>query len=100
MPTRPGTTFPRDLTNSLDYYQVMKKVNVHEAKAGLSALLDEVAAGGTVVICRRNVPLAELRGLPAERTRRRRIGLLQGFEVAPSFFDPLPEELIHAFSGR
>jgi PHD/YefM family antitoxin component YafN of YafNO toxin-antitoxin module len=41
----------------LVHYMVMKKVNVHEARATLSALLDEVENGGTVVICRRNVPI-------------------------------------------
>jgi antitoxin (DNA-binding transcriptional repressor) of toxin-antitoxin stability system len=79
---------------------VMKKVNVHEAKARLSALLDEVESGGAVVICRRNVPVAELRALPAMRSKRRPIGLVKGFRTPPAFFEPLPAEIVDSFEGR
>lgn len=79
---------------------VMKKVNVHEAKATLSALLDEVEGGEEIVICRRNVPVAELRALPAARRKRRPIGLIKGFRVPPAFFEPLPEEVVNSFEGR
>jgi prevent-host-death family protein len=79
---------------------IMKKVNVHEAKARLSSLLDRVAEGETVVICRRNVPAAELRPVARPRRHRRPVGLLAGFEVPPSFFEPLPDELVDAFGGR
>lgn len=81
-------------------YMVMKKVNVHEAKASLSSLLDEVAGGEAIVICRRNVPVAELRALPAARRKRRPIGLIKGFRVPPAFFEPLPEEVVQSFEGR
>lgn len=78
----------------------MKKVNVYEAKARLSSLIDRVAEGETVVICRRNVPAAELRALPRPRRQKRPIGLLAGFEVPASFFEPLPSEIVEAFEGR
>ncbi len=79
---------------------VMKKVNVHEAKATLSALLDEVEGGKAVVICRRNVPVAELRALPSTRRKRRPIGLVKGFRTPPAFFEPLPAEIVDSFEGR
>ena len=78
----------------------MKKVNLYEAKTRLSALVDRVAEGETVVICRRNVPAAELRPVPKPRRTRRPIGLAKGFTVPPSFFEPLPEDLLAAFEGR
>jgi prevent-host-death family protein len=79
----------------------MKRVNVHEAKARFSRLLDEVAAGATVLVCRRNVPVAELRPVPRPRQRKRPIGLLKGaFDVPASFFEPLPEELLRGFEGE
>jgi prevent-host-death family protein len=78
----------------------MKKVNLYEAKAHLSALVDRVAEGETVVICRRNVPAAELRPVPKARRTRRPIGLVPRFEVPASFFEPLPEELVAPFEGR
>jgi prevent-host-death family protein len=79
---------------------VMKMVNLYEAKARLSALIDRVAEGETVVICRRNVPTAELRPVPRPRRTRRPIGLVAGFTVPGSFFEPLPEDLVTAFEGR
>jgi prevent-host-death family protein len=79
----------------------MKKVNIHEAKAKLSELIDRVVDGEVVVMCRRNVPVAELRPLPRPRRRKRPIGLARGtFEVPESFFEPLPEDLLAGFEGR
>lgn len=78
----------------------MKKVNTYQAKTHLSGLLDRVAQGETVVICRRNVPAAELRPVPQPRRQKRPIGLLRGFEVPKSFFKALPEDLVAAFEGR
>ncbi|MDE0110113.1 MAG: type II toxin-antitoxin system prevent-host-death family antitoxin [Bryobacterales bacterium] len=76
----------------------MTKVNIAEAKAQLSSLLDQVQSGETVVICRRNAPIAELRPVPLERTARR-IGIDRGMKIPASFFEPLPVELIEAFEG-
>ena len=39
----------------------MIRVNVHEAKTHLSRYLERVAEGESVVICKRNIPVAELR---------------------------------------
>jgi prevent-host-death family protein len=81
--------------------RTMKKVNIHEAKAHLSALVDRVAEGEVLVICRRNVPVAELRGLPRARRRKRPIGLARGtFDVPAAFFEPLPEDVVTGFEGR
>jgi prevent-host-death family protein len=78
----------------------MKKVNLYEAKTHLSALVDRVAAGETVLICRRNVPAAELRPVPKSRRTRRPIGLVPRFTVPPSFFEPLPDDIVAALEGR
>ena len=78
----------------------MKKVNLYQAKTQLSALVDRVAEGETVVICRRNIPAAELRPVPKPRRTRRPIGLVPGFAVPASFFEPLPDDLRAAFEGR
>lgn len=78
----------------------MKRVNLYEAKAHFSALVDRVAEGETVLICRRNVPAAELRPVPKARRTRRPIGLVAGFTVPPSFFEPLPDDILAAFEGR
>lgn len=73
-------------------------VNIHEAKTRLSALLDQVAGGDRVLICKRNQPVAELRRVEAARSTPRPIGLAKGLlEIPASFFEPLPEELVEAF---
>lgn len=77
----------------------MTKVNIAEAKALLSSLVDRAESGETVVICRRNIPVAELRPLPLERTAQRRVGIDRGMKIPDSFFEPLPVELIESFEG-
>lgn len=78
----------------------MIMVNVHEAKAKLSEFLDAVAAGERVVICNRNRPVAELRAVEQTRTEPRPIGGTKGIVIPPSFFEPLPEDLLRAFNGE
>ena len=78
----------------------MKKVNVYDAKTQLSSLIDRVAEGEAVVICRRNIPAAELRPLPQPRRTRRPIGLAKGLRVPRSFFEPLPAKVVRDFEGR
>jgi antitoxin (DNA-binding transcriptional repressor) of toxin-antitoxin stability system len=80
---------------------VMLKVNVAQAKAELSKYLASAAEGETVVICNRNVPVAELRAIPQAPRKPRPVGLAHGqFRVPSRFFDPLPDDLIAAFRGR
>jgi prevent-host-death family protein len=80
---------------------VMLKVNVAQAKAKLSEYLASVARGETVVICNRNVPVAELRAVPQPGQKRRPIGLGKGqFRVPPRFFEPLPDDMVATFRGR
>jgi prevent-host-death family protein len=79
----------------------MIKLNVHEAKTHLSRYLARVEHGETVIICRRNVPVAEIRAVRQPRKSRRRFGLAkEEFQVPDSFFDPLPDDLLDAFEGR
>jgi prevent-host-death family protein len=76
----------------------MKMVNIFEAKAQLSELLDQVSKGEQVVICKRNQPIAELRPVRAPRSMPRPLGLAEGtFTVPPAFFEPLPEADLAAF---
>ena len=78
----------------------MIRINVHEAKARLSEYLARAEAGERVVICRRNVPVAELSAVRV-RTERRPFGLAKGsFKVPGEFFDPLPDELLKGFEGE
>lgn len=80
----------------------MQTINIHEAKAKLSEYLAAVEAGETVVICRRNVPVAEIVPIRQARKEPRSIGLAcdADYEIPASFFEPLPDELLKAFNGE
>lgn len=77
----------------------MIRLNIHEAKTHLSRYLPRLARGETIILCKRNVPIAEIRPLPkGKKAKRRPIGLGKGtFEVPKEFFDPLPDDLLRAF---
>ncbi|MCY4452530.1 MAG: type II toxin-antitoxin system prevent-host-death family antitoxin [Immundisolibacterales bacterium] len=77
----------------------MIKVNIADAKTHLSRYLDVVERGETVVVCRRNVPIAEIRPVPGPRTEERPIGIDRGMVVPSEFFEPLPGEVLDAFEG-
>lgn len=75
----------------------MVQLNVHEAKARLCELLDRMEQGETIIICRRNKPVAELRPLQPSGARRP-IGLCPDLPpLGPEFFEPLPPEWTEAF---
>ncbi len=112
----------------LTYIGTMKRVNVHEAKAHFSKYLARVAKGETIVVCKRNIPVAEIRPLSDGKLKLRPIGLAKGefeipeefygrpsvgkrkprpigldkgtFEIPESFYEPLPQELLDAFEGK
>jgi antitoxin (DNA-binding transcriptional repressor) of toxin-antitoxin stability system len=69
----------------------MIKLNVHEAKTHLSRHLARVAKGESILLCKRNVPVAEIRPISPGRKKKRPIGLAKGtFRIPPEFFEPLP----------
>lgn len=75
----------------------MIRVNVHEAKTNLSKLLKQVEAGETVLICNRNLVVAELRAPYGEAKpvpKRPPPGLLKHMVLyeAPDAWDPMTEE--------
>lgn len=79
----------------------MTRVNIYQAKTRLSHYLKKVEHGETVVVCRRNVPIAELRPVAHDAAVERPLGLARGLvDVPNSFDDPLPDDLIDAFHGR
>lgn len=90
-----------DLVHYMIYSMTMIKLNIHEAKTHLSEYLAKVEAGETILLCRRNTPVAEIRALPQRLKEPRPIGLAKGtFRVPKSFFESLPDEVLVAFEGR
>lgn len=81
--------------------RTMIKLNIHEAKTHLSRYLARLEKGETIVLCRRNTPIAEIRAIPAAPKKPRPLGLGKGkFKVPDSFFDPLPDDLLDLFEGK
>lgn len=76
-------------------------MDVREAETKLSSYLDQLAQGETILLCKHDIPIAEIRPLPPPRTGKRPIGLEKGKLTVPKeFFDPLPQEMIDAFEGK
>lgn len=83
------------------HYTTMIKTNIHDAKTHLSEYLAKLGEGETIVLCKRNKPVAEIRLLPRQPAKRRPIGLAAAtFSVPASFFEPLPEDVIRSFDGE
>ncbi len=76
------------------------QVNIHEAKTRLSQLIEQVEAGGEVVIARAGSPVVRLVAVAQPRPRRV-LGALAGHLPSPGDYNaPLPDELLDAFEGR
>ena len=79
----------------------MIRLNIHEAKTHLSKHLRRVKKGETIILCERNVPIAEIRPIKSENRGPRPIGLDKGRLIVPeNFNDPLPDWLLDAFEGK
>jgi len=79
----------------------MIKLNIHEAKTHLSRYIEKVEHGETILLCRRNQPVAEIKPLPAHRDKPRPVGLAKGkFDIPDSFFEELPDEMLDLFGGK
>ena len=84
----------------MSYYLVMLEINIHEAKTHLSKYLRRLKAGERIVLCKRHVPVAEIRLIEERRPVKRKVGLAAGrFAVPDAFFEPLPDELVDGFEG-
>ena len=64
----------------------MVRLNVHEAKTHLSRYLERVEQGETIILCRHNRPIAEIRPLPSVGPKPRVFGQDQGRLVIPREF--------------
>jgi prevent-host-death family protein len=70
-------------------------VDLQDAKAHFSALVQRAHAGQEIILTKHGKPYARL--VPLE-PRPRRLGFMPG-RVDHSFFEPLPQDEIEAWSG-
>ena len=77
------------------YIEVMIKLNLNEIKTQFSKYIDLVEGGETVVVCKRNIPVAEIRPIEQSRKKTPELGWAEGaFEVPADFNELANEELI------
>lgn len=77
----------------------MHVTNISEAKAQLSALIEQVLAGKEVIIGKAGKPVARL--VPFEPSREpRRPGALRGKIRIADDFDTLPDDIAEAFGMK
>ncbi len=78
----------------------MIKLNIHQAKTHLSRYLTRLARGESILLCKRNIPIAEIRPIAPSRKTKRPLGLAKSqVKVPPEFFEPLPAEVLNSFYG-
>lgn len=76
------------------------RIEIDKFQARLERYLDKMAPDDIYILCRRGVPVAEIRRPPSPRSKPRPIGLERGrFSVPESFFDPLPADFLDAFEN-
>ena len=78
-------------------------ININEIKTHFSSYLQKVAKGETVTICKRNVPIAEIRPIITKPNVKRPIGLAgkeyPDFKIDEAFFEALPNDIMSSFYG-
>ena len=76
----------------------MKQLNLAEAKAKLSHLVDQAAKGKGVIIAKSGIPMAKLVPLEDETSKKFKFGTLKGLisdEVAAALEEPLPDDILN-----
>lgn len=75
-------------------------VNITEAKAQLSRLVDQAQAGKRVIIGKAGKPVALLTAYDADAEPRTLGGWQGKVWIAEDFDDPLPDDLQRSFQGH
>jgi len=87
----------------MTYNLTMINLNINEIKTHFSSYIAKVSSGETVIVCKRNVPIAEIKPIVALPNKKRPIGLAgkeyPDFQIGDAFFEPLPEDIIATFNG-
>jgi antitoxin (DNA-binding transcriptional repressor) of toxin-antitoxin stability system len=80
---------------------LMTQVSIEEMQRDLSACLQRVEAGETLLIVRAGKPVAEVKPVAISVETLRPFGLCKGEFTVPDDFDaPLPEEILTSFEGK
>lgn len=73
------------------------QVEFQRFQSDIPHYLKQVEAGDTLIVCKDQEPIAEIRPI----NKKRPLGLGQGdVSFLPGFDEPLPTEMIDAFEGK
>jgi prevent-host-death family protein len=82
----------------------MIQSNINEIKTHLSSYLEKVVRGETVIICKRNIPIAEIKPIKRISLDKRPVGLARekypDFDLTDACLEPLPDDVIADFYGE
>ncbi len=78
----------------------MEIINIADAKAQLSKLVEDALAGKEVIIGKRNKPLVRLTALISGQKTTRKGGQWRGKIAIADDFETLPEDISDAFQGN
>ena len=91
-----------DMTNIMTYNVTMINLNINEIKSHFSSYLAKVSEGETVIVCKRNIPIAEIKPIVVLPDKKRPLGLAgkeyPDFNISDGFFEPLPDDIVSAFN--
>ncbi|HON79541.1 MAG TPA: type II toxin-antitoxin system prevent-host-death family antitoxin [Spirochaetota bacterium] len=73
-------------------------VNISEAKAKLSRLIEMAYHGEKIVIAKNNLPLVDL--VPHKPEAKRKLGLLKGKIIIPDNFNDEDQDVNEMFYGK
>lgn len=77
---------------------LVKRINIHEAKTNFSKLVARVEQGEEILISRGGKPVAKL--VPIEAPTKRKLGLMHGIFSVPTDFDaPLSDDVVDSFES-
>jgi antitoxin (DNA-binding transcriptional repressor) of toxin-antitoxin stability system len=76
----------------------MTQIDVTQLESNPGEYLAQVVRGETIVICKDQQPVAEMRPVVPPLQGPRPLGLGVGSAVIhPSFYEPLPDEVVNSF---
>jgi antitoxin (DNA-binding transcriptional repressor) of toxin-antitoxin stability system len=75
-------------------------LNLHEVKDQLSKYIEMVEGGATIIVCKRNVPVAEIRPIEQVKKRTPKLGWAEGqVKIRASFIEPISEDDLKLWEG-
>ena len=77
----------------------MIKINLNEVKTQLSKYIEMVEAGEVVVVCKRNVPVAEIRSISNKEKKTPELGWAESVYEVPANFKELTEKDLLEWEG-